>query len=205
MKRRFSLTKGKNRVYQIMTISQAYQKAIDATGGLQKAGVKVYITKVVSDEEEEVGRLPKDKWVSVRLAGKTDEQVDMMWEEESKLWNLGINFDTGTGFGGRDWELDWSFSVKNPKKQLTKEVSGVYYFMKLLAHHKTFQNGIEVFTVEQVFGEKGNVFNVSYQSDPFSGWYPPNMCPEYVCSREELINIITEMDQSNFIQENVSN
>lgn len=35
-----------------------------------------------------------------------------LYEIEKKLRELGITFDTGAGFGGRDWEWDWS--LKGP-------------------------------------------------------------------------------------------
>jgi hypothetical protein len=35
-----------------------------------------------------------------------------LFEIEKRLRNMGIDFDTGMGFGGRDWEWDWS--LKGP-------------------------------------------------------------------------------------------
>lgn len=33
-----------------------------------------------------------------------------LFEIEKKFLEIGISFDTGAGFGGRDWEWDWSLS-----------------------------------------------------------------------------------------------
>lgn len=33
-----------------------------------------------------------------------------LFECERALHNIGIGFDTGMGFGGRDWQWDWSLS-----------------------------------------------------------------------------------------------
>ena len=36
------------------------------------------------------------------------EGLNKLFEIERKLRELGVNFDTGGGCGGRDWEWDWS-------------------------------------------------------------------------------------------------
>ena len=37
-----------------------------------------------------------------------DDMLDRAFEAQAALSELGVGFDTGTGFGWRDWELDWS-------------------------------------------------------------------------------------------------
>jgi hypothetical protein len=55
------------------------------------------------------GQIPKKFWKSVGITCSGDE-LDIVFEEEMRLADLGIVFDTGYGFGQRDWELDWSLS-----------------------------------------------------------------------------------------------
>jgi hypothetical protein len=38
--------------------------------------------------------------------------LDDLFNLENELWEMGISFDTGCGFGYRDWELDWSFTYE---------------------------------------------------------------------------------------------
>ena len=39
-------------------------------------------------------------------------------EVEDRLHAKGISFDTGSGFGMRDWELDWSLKGATPDEVL---------------------------------------------------------------------------------------
>jgi len=50
-----------------------------------------------------------DEGVSVSIPV---EFLHEAFELESELCDMGISFDTGCGFGFRDWELDWSFNYK---------------------------------------------------------------------------------------------
>ncbi len=43
------------------------------------------------------------------------EFFDESCELQNELSLVGIGFDTGAGFGQRDWELDWSFSYDKPE------------------------------------------------------------------------------------------
>jgi len=44
------------------------------------------------------------------------EFFDESCELQHELYHMGIDFDTGAGFGFRDWELDWSFRYKGLDK-----------------------------------------------------------------------------------------
>ena len=54
--------------------------------------------------------LPKEEWRHVAINLKNPDVLDIVYEEEDRLAELGICFDTGCGFGRRDCELDWSVS-----------------------------------------------------------------------------------------------
>lgn len=60
--------------------------------------------------EKEDNTLPKQLWVHVSWIPKSDEEWNKVFEFEKIL---PYTFDTGAGFGQRDWELDWSFHFKN--------------------------------------------------------------------------------------------
>jgi hypothetical protein len=62
-------------------------------------------------------RVEAAKWIKVVFMPTSPHQIQMIREAAEKLaWN-GITFDTGGGCGQRDWELDWSFSVKSQPDQ----------------------------------------------------------------------------------------
>jgi len=50
--------------------------------------------------------------VSFDLEKLGDEGLAALFEIEKKFLEIGVSFDTGAGFGRRDWE--WDFSLKGP-------------------------------------------------------------------------------------------
>lgn len=56
--------------------------------------------------------LPKSKWHHVCFEPKAQDQVDLVFEKRDVLSKAGIYFDSGSGYGCIDWELDWSFRCK---------------------------------------------------------------------------------------------
>jgi len=52
--------------------------------------------------------------VSFDLEKLGDEGLAALFEIEQKFLEIGVSFDTGAGFGRRDWE--WDFSLKGPIK-----------------------------------------------------------------------------------------
>ena len=52
--------------------------------------------------------------ISFDLQDLGHDGLKTLFEIEQKLLDLGISFDTGAGFGQRDWEWDWS--LKGPVK-----------------------------------------------------------------------------------------
>ncbi len=62
----------------------------------------------------------KEYYVTVQFdLSKVDLQD--IFEIERRLAKLGIHFDTGAGFGMRDWELDWSLTGPMSVKVREKE------------------------------------------------------------------------------------
>lgn len=57
------------------------------------------------------------------LINMTDLQREKLEKIESLFHDMGIRFDTGCGFGGRDWEWDWS--LKGPVKVYFKKIKRI--------------------------------------------------------------------------------
>ena len=100
-----------------MTTDEAYAETLQAVEVIREAGVDVQVTPYSRRDDPELiakysgpEHVSHDKWVNVTFRAKTDEQANLIHEKAKKLSWLGIGFDTGGGFGCRDWELDWSFS-----------------------------------------------------------------------------------------------
>ena len=99
-----------------MTTDEAYEEAVAAVQEFREAGIPVVITPSRSREDPEIvkrysgpERISPDKWISVSFSAESGEHVKLVHEKARYLGWLGIVFDTGGGFGSRDWELDWSF------------------------------------------------------------------------------------------------
>jgi hypothetical protein len=100
-----------------MTTDEAYQRTMDAVLDLKSSGIEVNIVPSGAREREEMvqkysgpERVSSDKWVHVHFVGVDKEQSQRIHDAAMLLSRDGISFDTGGGCGGRDWELDWSFS-----------------------------------------------------------------------------------------------
>jgi len=52
----------------------------------------------------------------------TEYQLEKLHEAEKCLMEAGVSFDTGAGFGARDWNFDWS--LKGPVKVVLLKQSG---------------------------------------------------------------------------------
>jgi len=53
------------------------------------------------------------------------EGMDKLFQIEKLFLEIGVSFDTGAGFGGRDWEWDWSLSGPIKLTLLNGEVTEV--------------------------------------------------------------------------------
>jgi len=53
-----------------------------------------------------------DGWatLSIDMTMLSEEQRQKVYQVENLLIEIGVGFDKGSGFGYRDWELDWSLS-----------------------------------------------------------------------------------------------
>lgn len=61
---------------------------------------------------DQINRLPKEQWVRYTFSNLDKTTMAVVLLEETRLKGLGIYFDKGFGSSFRDWEIDWSLTVK---------------------------------------------------------------------------------------------
>lgn len=83
-----------------------YGDEVDVTITFTSEGLKL-----VSEAEAEAATTDNKKRKK-KLYNEAEAQLrtNPVTEAENLLRRAGLKFDTGTGFGGRDWEFDWSLS-----------------------------------------------------------------------------------------------
>lgn len=101
-----------------MNIDQAYDEVWDSLKTLAEKGVKFEVRPSVSRitknlEDAYVDKLPVSKWSHVTFYVNHDADDCAINQEVERLAKLNIGFDTGGGFGIRDWEIDWSLELLN--------------------------------------------------------------------------------------------
>lgn len=94
-----------------MEIMEAYNRTVEAAIELREEGIDIKITASSSSKTEEMGRLPRDKWIIIQFFVKTSAQAVAVAKKADELGWFGMRFDTGGHPGEREWEIDWSFDV----------------------------------------------------------------------------------------------
>ena len=102
-----------------MKLIDAYKMTLESIEFLKSKGLKVEINESKSRSDTDItskykspDRLPPDKWIHVSIEIPDDKDLQkLIFDEQRKLMNNNISFDTGSGCGVRDWELDWSFHI----------------------------------------------------------------------------------------------
>lgn len=71
-----------------------------------------------------------DVRVTLKDLGALGGEASRVWDAQATLNDMGISFDTGSGFHGRDWEWDWSLRgpisvsfrgrARNPERRLAR-------------------------------------------------------------------------------------
>lgn len=103
-----------------MEAIDGYNLVMSCVEQLRKQGIKVNITPTRSRNNQDTvekysgkpGHLTKDYWNHVTIFPLSEEDWKILRILEGILHNMECYFDTGYGCGGRDWEIDWSFRVK---------------------------------------------------------------------------------------------
>jgi hypothetical protein len=96
-----------------MNVSEAYQKILDAAEELRDAGIGVTIAPSKSTTRNNVDPLPRDKWVIIIFKVKNKQEAVAVSKKADELGQAGITFDTSGTSGEREWEVDWSFNVRD--------------------------------------------------------------------------------------------
>jgi hypothetical protein len=103
-----------------MNIDEAYELTMESVTELERMGIKVKRIPSRSRNNQKtiakyncLGVLAPDKWFHVQFYWDTEDQRLAIYQKAKELNLSGICFDTGGSFGSRDWELDWSFRVKD--------------------------------------------------------------------------------------------
>ena len=106
-----------------MNVNEAYDEVREAVDELAKGGIDVAIRPAAGrNNPETVAKykgpeyLLPEKWVSVRFHVATIAQSELISDRQQEFMALGVYFDTGGGMGLREWELDWSFHLRERKK-----------------------------------------------------------------------------------------
>ena len=105
-----------------MKLQEGYEAALRAIWTIAESGIAVRIksSRSASDPQmvakykknpKGLERLPASLWVNVNFQPRDPAGSRRVFEETQRLRSAGVGFDTGGGEGGRDWELDWSFTA----------------------------------------------------------------------------------------------
>jgi hypothetical protein len=99
------------------TPTEAYYFTMEKVFELKDQGIEISIIPCKSRNNPETvkkfskpERILPEYWVQVRFKTITPEQNKKVYEMNKYLFMCGIYFDNGGCKGGRDWELDWSFT-----------------------------------------------------------------------------------------------
>jgi hypothetical protein len=110
----------------MLNILEAYDKTLAAAKELEKEGVTVKITPSNSTREvKSTDQLPREKWVNIGFHFENEEQAKLIREKSTEVGKLGIVFDEGGTKGQRDWEIDWSFKVREGLDKGREAAKGV--------------------------------------------------------------------------------
>jgi len=101
-------------------VLEAFDFALRQIQELENSGIEVtQRASYLREDTETVEKynrdevLPHEKWIQVSFKVMSKREMQLITAVESKIRQIyGVSFDTGYGSGFRDWELDWSFSVK---------------------------------------------------------------------------------------------
>lgn len=91
-----------------MNKKEAQEKALAKARKLQEEGIIVEINERDEDVDDELS-----KRYEVHFQPIGDDDLAKVFRAEEELHEEGITFDTGTGMGVRDWELDWSINHRS--------------------------------------------------------------------------------------------
>ena len=99
-----------------MNIDTAYNEVWTSLRTLAEKGVKFEVRPSSGRRSRELQekyehKLPVNKWCHVTFYVNDAVEDSAIIDEVNRLAKMNIGFDTGGGFGLRDWEIDWSLEL----------------------------------------------------------------------------------------------
>lgn len=198
-----------------MKLNDAYKMTLESIEFLKSKGLKVDISESISrsnaniiDKYKSPDRLSPDKWIHVSIEIPDNEDLrKLIFDEQMKLYDNNISFDTGAGFGGRDWELDWSFHVRyNEIKfddlQISFDSKNIV-LVEFLTSSKVFLD--DIIRIESL-GDNGykiinliiNKINIRKDSDKFQ------VVAKHIGPHGRYIDFYRKLDLISFSKSNIS-
>ena len=104
--------------------NEAYNFVLNKIEELKKDGIEVDFRKDERNAWDDVrdslrkryrnknNRINPKKWKQICFKTKNESESQKVFDLISDLGEIGIYFDTGAGWTGIIWELDWSFRVE---------------------------------------------------------------------------------------------
>ena len=118
---------------------------------------------------------------SVQINARNDEEAQRISDMEWDMLNRGISFDTGSGMGGRDWELDFSLKGATPDEVMTELRATGIPFQTRMWVDEAGEHGKARWTEGDPDYEDGGTI--------IGSWY----CPECNSNNAQLIQESPEM------------
>jgi len=104
-------------------VIEAQKYALEVVEDLKHNGIRIEIKPARSDNEEFYAklqkkyappeRLPHQLWKHITFYPEGEEQRKKIYQSRKELGWLGLSFDTGGCADCFDWELDWSFKLRD--------------------------------------------------------------------------------------------
>ena len=120
-------------------INKAYSEVMETIQQIKDTGIKIEISQVSSYENEnykdDKNTLSSEFWKHVTFYPMTNLQRDLIYQHSTKLSEMGILFDSGQGFGGIDWEIDWSLRIEKNQDDVEEHISTNKDIEKIASEH----------------------------------------------------------------------
>jgi len=125
-------------------INKAYSEIMETIQQIKDTGIKIEISQVSSDENEnykdDKNTLSSEFWKHVTFYPITNLQRDLIYQHLIRLSEMGILFDSGQGFGGIDWEIDWSLRIEKDPDYINDSIEAKKLIKDIASEHFPLPN-----------------------------------------------------------------
>ena len=111
-------------------VNLAYKRVMKTIDFLKKEGIEtiIQIPKVIRESKnpdeleivkkyDKPDRLHYGDWRNVQFKVKSPLEAWKVSFAKRNLWDNGCSFDSGSGCGSMDWEIDWSFHLTDIEEE----------------------------------------------------------------------------------------